>query len=349
MLQIKSHQLFHTTVLFRRLKVLTGAFVFALVFSLVLVGEIFHDGFPAMFVLTYIQVEIFLWLGYRFFNGRKKTSVGLKKQVIIKLLIFYALVLTIATLFFIAVFYIQYMNHSYGDDGFFSTLARLELKGFILATVTGFALGTLFFFYEQWSDALRREQRLMQEKLLFQYETLKAQVNPHFLFNSLNTLSSLVRHDPDMSELYIQKFSRIYRYILDNQDKNLVSLVGELEFVHDYFMLQKIRDEEKIELHTEILLVDDVEVAPVSLQLLVENALKHNSATRSQPLKIEISQEGKDTLVVRNRLQPKSSLINTTGTGLKNLNERCQLILQRSIEVVKTDTEFIVKLPGKIS
>lgn len=227
-------------------------------------------------------------------------------------------------------------------------MGQIDIKSFVMATLAGFAVGTLFFFYEQWSESLKREQKLIQEKLIFQYETLKAQVNPHFLFNSLNTLSSLVQNYPELSEIYIQKFSGIYRYILDNQDKNLVPLTDELQFVNDYFLLQKIRDEDKIELQIEFNTADNLEVIPVSLQLLVENALKHNSATRSQPLLVNIYQEGRDILVVKNKIRPKTHLDGKTGTGLKNLNHRCQLILDRKIEEIRTDSEFIVRIPAKL-
>lgn len=333
--------------LLKRLKIFTGAFILSLFFSLALVGEIFHDGFIGMFFLTYLQLEIFLRLGYMFFNSRKRISAGLKKQIILRLLIFYLLVLAIASVFFIVVYYIEYRLQNSTADGFFSSMGQIDVKSFLLATLAGFALGTLFFFYEQWSESLKREQKLVQEKLIFQYETLKAQVNPHFLFNSLNTLSSLVQNYPELAEMYIQKFSGIYRYILDNQDKGLVPLKEELQFVNDYFLLQKIRDEDKIDLQIEFNATDNLEVIPVSLQLLVENALKHNSATRIQPLVINIYQEGPDTLVVKNSIRPKTQLDGKSGTGLKNLNQRCQLILNRKIVKIRTESEFIIKIPAK--
>ncbi|HDR51657.1 MAG TPA: histidine kinase, partial [Mariniphaga anaerophila] len=205
-----------------------------------------------------------------------------------------------------------------------------------------------FFFYSQWSDALKREEKLAQEKLLFQYETLKSQVNPHFLFNSLNTLSSLVHNNPSLSEEFIRKLSNIYGYILENQEKDLVSLTDEVQFVREYFSLQKIRDEEKIELKVELTETEDLLIPPVSLQLLIENALKHNAATRKNPLIVTIHNEGLDKLVVRNNLQPKSQLGSSSKTGLKNLNERCRLILKREIEIIQTETEFAVKIPAKI-
>ena len=333
--------------LLKRLKILAGALFISLFFSLVLVGHIFHEGLPSMAFLTWLQLEIFIWLGYKFFSDLDVSVNQFKKKTIIRLVVFYITVLGISSVFFLSVFYVQYKIHGYDFENFISALQNLELKGFISATLIGFAFGTLFFFYTQWSDALKREEKLAQEKLLFQYETLKSQVNPHFLFNSLNTLSSLVHSNPSLSEEFIRKLSEIYRYILENQERDLVPLADEVKFVRDYFSLQKIRDEEKIELKVELTETGNMLIPPVSLQLLTENALKHNAATRKNPLVITIHNEGLDKLVARNNLQPKSQLSNSSQIGLKNLNERCRLILKCEIEIIQTETEFVVKIPAK--
>lgn len=206
-------------------------------------------------------------------------------------------------------------------------------------------MGAVFFFYSQWADAVKHMQKLREEKLIFQYETLKSQVNPHFLFNSLNTLSSLVRKNTDLSEKFIQRLSMVYRYVLENQEKDLVTVETELDFVNDFFYLQKIRDNEKIRIQTDMNGSGKARIIPVSLQMLVENALKHNKASRNEPLEITIHFEGLDKIVVRNNLQIKEQLNTSSGIGLKNLDERCKLILGRPIEVMKTPDEFIVKLP----
>ncbi|MBW6534366.1 MAG: histidine kinase [Mariniphaga sp.] len=334
--------------LLNRLKILAGAFFISLFFSLVLVGQIFHEGLPVMVSLTWLQLEIFIWLGSRFFRDLDVSVSQFKKKTMLRLVLFYLTVILIASAIFMAVFLIQNTANGVSFTDSFSTFKQQEMSGMISATLIGFAFGTLFFFYAQWSDALKREEKLAQEKLLFQYETLKSQVNPHFLFNSLNTLSSLVHSNPSLSEKFIRKLSNIYRYILENQEKNLVPLTDEMKFVQEYFSLQKIRDEEKIELKVEMAETENLLIPPVSLQLLIENALKHNATTRKNPLVITIHNEGLDKLVVRNNLQPKSQLSNSSKTGLKNLNERCRLILKREIEILQTETEFVVKIPAKI-
>ena len=168
-------------------------------------------------------------------------------------------------------------------------------------------------------------------------------MNPHFLFNSLNTLSSLVNSN-QRAEDFIHKLSSIYRYILENRDVEQVGLEEEIEFTKNYFSLQKIRDEEKVSLEIQPIDVKKYKILPISLQLLLENALKHNSATRDHPLMITIYQED-DFIVVKNSLQKKLIIEKSTGTGLRNLGERLKLITNREMKVIETGNEFIVKIP----
>lgn len=329
------------------LKILAGAVFISMLFSLILQQQFFPNGFVSIVALTLIQLEIFIWLGKKFFEKIQTGSPKFKKQIIYRLLSFYFAVLLIAFFVFISVFTVNVWIQGGDFSNYIEILLETEIKGFVIATLVGFALGALFFFYVQWADALKREQKLREEKLVFQYETLKNQVNPHFLFNSLNALSSLVKKDAALSEKFIQKLSSIYRYILDNREKELVQLKEEVEFVKNYFYLQKLRDEEKIEMSINLENTEGIKILPVSLQILVENAFKHNSATRKNPLKISIEFENPSTIKVTNNLQVKNDWTDSSKTGLKNLSERCRLIIGGEPEIQKTDKEFIVKLPVK--
>ena len=293
-----------------------------------------------------MQLEIFIWLGMKFFENLKASDPTFKKQIVLRLLFFYTTVLVIAGSVYLIVFAINYVSKNDDWHNFIPDLFNIEIKGFAIGTIIGFTIGALFFFYMQWDDALKREQKLKEEKLISQYQTLKSQVNPHFLFNTLNTLSTLVYKSPEVSEQFIQKFASIYRYILDKNNEDLVTLEEELKFVTDYFYLQKFRDEEKIELEVNVVPQKGDQILPVSIQLLVENALKHNAATRKQPLLISIGIE-EDYIVVKNSIQQKSKLEESSKTGLKNLSERCRLVLNREIEVTQDQKEFIVKVPIK--
>ena len=173
---------------------------------------------------------------------------------------------------------------------------------------------------------------------------MKSQVNPHFLFNSLNTLSSLIYDDPKKADDFIHKLSDIYRYILLNEDKKLVLLIDELKFVKDYFSLQEIRDEGKIYMEIIAQNPEDIFIVPISLQVLVENALKHNALTKKKPLGIKIILKN-DYVEIRNNLHRKTILENLSKTGLKNLNERIKIISGREIKVFEDQSEFIVNVP----
>jgi LytS/YehU family sensor histidine kinase len=214
----------------------------------------------------------------------------------------------------------------------------------IISLSVGLFVCCIVFFYTTWRQAIEREQKLREENLKYRYRTLKTQVNPHFLFNSLNTLSEIVYADAKKADNYIQKLSGIYRYILDNEETDLIPLNKEIEFVKQYFDLQKERDENKIQLDIDLKNTDKFKIVPVSLQILVENALKHNVISEEKPLKIHI--HGDDGYIsISNNMQRKSTLNNSSGTGLSNLNERVKLITGKEIIINQNNNQFTVKLP----
>ncbi|MCW5920753.1 MAG: histidine kinase [Saprospiraceae bacterium] len=192
-----------------------------------------------------------------------------------------------------------------------------------------------------------RSDELEKQKLLNEIALLKTQVNPHFLFNSLSILSSLVHTNADLSEQFIDQLSRSYRYILEQKDQSLVTMRTELAFIRSYTFLLKIRFENKFDL--QILLedtsLDQYKIAPLTLQLLVENAVKHNRMSAKEPLIVEVAAEG-ETLIVRNALQLRPNPEASTGTGLKNIISRYALLTDRPVEAGTTaDGYFVVKVP----
>jgi LytS/YehU family sensor histidine kinase len=204
--------------------------------------------------------------------------------------------------------------------------------------------GAVIFVVLLWQTSLRREYKLREENLVFQNETLKSQVNPHFLFNSLNTVSSLIQSNPQKAEEFINNLSSVYRYILENGQKDKVHLHSELELINRYFDLHRVRDEEKMVLSIDYSGVDDYWILPVSLQILLENAIKHNIASRENPLRISVGFEGQ-YIVVINNLQKKASQLKSTGIGLKNLAERVRLITGKDLIKEETADSFVVKIP----
>jgi LytS/YehU family sensor histidine kinase len=240
--------------------------------------------------------------------------------------------------------YIIFLWEGRSTSEFLSQIFNIRYTGVIISIAAGLFLTSIVFFYKIWAQTADNEQRLREENLKYQYRTLKAQVNPHFLFNSLNTLSEIVYEDAKKADNYIQKLSGIYRYILDNEEIDLIPLGKELEFVRKYFELQQERDDHKIVLEMHINDHEKFKIVPVSLQLLVENALKHNSISENNPLKISIIKEGM-FVVVSNNIQKKNTLDNSYGTGLINLKERIKLITGKEMTVTQENNEFIVKIP----
>ena len=328
-------------------KIVIASIIIAIFFNTLWSDKTFDENFPYMFGILIVELEIFMFMAFRIFApGAIKTGKTYKKQIIIKLIKFYLLVLLISAAFIIVPIAINMQLHDQSFSEIINNFIKYELKIMLISWLIGIFIGSLIFFYTEWNDALKREQKLREEKLIFQYETLKNQVNPHFLFNSLNTLSSLVSQDAGLSEKFISDFSSIYRYILENSNVDLINLSKEIAFVEDYFYLQKIRDNGKIDLHLDLKDAKRYEILPISIQLLVENALKHNAATKENPLKIKIYLED-DYVVVENNLQPKMRLEPSSKIGLKNLKERVKLMMNKEISLVSSDGLFIVKMPIK--
>jgi hypothetical protein len=197
----------------------------------------------------------------------------------------------------------------------------------------------------EWRNAAIEAEQLKSENLASQYQSLKDQLNPHFLFNSLNVLSNLVYESPDKSAAFIQQLSKIYRYVLEVQEEELVSVEKELGFAENYLSLQKIRFEKSLEYTIEANKYQGHFLPPLSLQLLLENAIKHNIISMEQPLKIMVVQK-KDTLLVKNRLQPKlTQEVVGNGIGLSNIEKRYAILSERKPRILQTEKEFIVELP----
>lgn len=190
--------------------------------------------------------------------------------------------------------------------------------------------------------------RLQKENLQSQFEVLRQQVNPHFLFNSLNVLTSLIKLEPDLAEKFTEHLSKVYRYVLENKDKDLVKLRTELEFLEAYIFLLNIRFMDKIIISVNIEAnKQDMLILPLALQLLIENAIKHNSMSKKTPLYIEIFIDGDNVLNVVNNLQERESHMASTGLGLKNIEHRYKLLELPTPEFIKTDTHFIARVPLK--
>jgi len=327
----------------------TAALIFSIVFSLLFkwgqTGNPFKAETIMYGIVFFLNLLIMGSIAYSSFRKySNKPAHQIKKNILPSFLLFVLLTLLVSLSLVSIGVYAFYLIKGLDTTNFLTQLFQVELSGAIRQFSIWILLGSAFFFYIIWRKAIEREQKLREENLKYKYQNLKSQVNPHFLFNSLNTLSEIVYEDAKIADKYIQKLSGIYRYILENEEIDLVPLNKEIEFVKQYFDIQKVRDNNKILLEIDCQDADEFKVVPVSLQILVENALKHNSRSEKSALKIRIERMN-DVIVVSNNIQRKNILENELKTGLLNLKERVRLILDKNLILEEDNNLFIVKLP----
>ena len=188
--------------------------------------------------------------------------------------------------------------------------------------------------------------QLDRERSQAELQALQNEMDPHFIFNSLNTLNHLIINDPQKAYTYNNKLAQVYKYFLINKNRELISLRNELEFIDDYFFLLQLRHDDKLQLETQ--LENDLDgtmmIPPCSLQILIENAIKHNEFSAENPLLIAIVMNGKYLKVI-NKIRPKPYAINSTHIGLKNLSSRYKLLCNKDILIESSKDTFTVKLP----
>lgn len=199
-------------------------------------------------------------------------------------------------------------------------------------------------FFQAWKRSFVQAEKLKVEMLAYKYESLRNQINPHFLFNSLNVLSDLVYDDQALAVKFIQQMSDLFRYVLDSRDKELVPLRDELEFIRSYTFMLKTRFEEKLKIEIEVETSADDCIVPMTLQLLIENAVKHNEVSEAFPLHISIRKNA-DSLEVENSVQSKNVGDDSKKTGLKNITQQYAFFSERPIKIITSDKRFLVRVP----
>ncbi|MEQ8926709.1 MAG: histidine kinase [Fulvivirga sp.] len=237
-------------------------------------------------------------------------------------------------------------NFNQDQDIFsFSYLAGNAVINVITASVVGSVYENVYFF-EQWKNSIRLNEELKNQQIRTQFEVLQNQMSPHFLFNSLNTLTTLIAEDQNLAVNFTEKLSEVYRYILQNKEKELVPLEDELAFVRAYIFLLQMRYPEN--LSVDIRVADNYlekSIAPLTLQMLVENSIKHNIISKAHPLHIEIYTENGKSLIVKNNLQEKKSIEKSTKTGLQNIRKRYAYFGDYNIDVIVTHGNYMVAVP----
>ena len=199
-------------------------------------------------------------------------------------------------------------------------------------------------FFFAWKNAFLQAEKLKVEMLAYKYESLRNQINPHFLFNSLNVLSDLVYDDQAMAVKFIRQLSDLFRYVLDSRDKELVPLKDELEFIRSFTFLLKTRFEEKLKIDVDVQANPEEYIVPMTLQLLIENAVKHNEVSEAFPLRISVRKVN-DCLEVENNLQPKNVGDDSKKTGLKNITQQFAFFSEKPIKIITSDERYMVRVP----
>lgn len=254
----------------------------------------------------------------------------------------------------IALFIVRFIFLVYIIGYSFDTFIEREGIGdYFVSILIGLFISAVYqgaWFVRLWKQGIIEKEQLKSSQAAAQYEALNAQVNPHFLFNSLNVLSNLVRTNPDKAEDFIQGLSHVYRYVLDIRKEESVLLAVEVEALRNYTELVKTRFGARIHVDDQLTPKlqaghwSDRKIIPLSLQMLVENAVKHNGASQSNPLHIKLFEEN-DWVVITNNRPPSFEESDGKGVGLTNIQERYQLVADKGIIIEDTEEGYTVKLP----
>lgn len=271
----------------------------------------------------------------RIYPGTQQTN----RRIAWQLLITVVVIVTVQALSYFMDWCLSGFGVEYEKPG----LIQLNVISFILALMVGAVYEGIYFFSKYKAADIERE-RLKRANIRSELDTLRNQVNPHFLFNSLNTLSSIIPEDPDLAVEFVRKLSSAYRNILEIRNEKVIPLERELDTLHSYVFLLELRFRDKLRVEVNIDDAGEDYIIPLTLQILIENAVKHNIVSLSKPLTVNISFE-KDHIVVRNNLQVKRQAERSTKVGLQNIRERYQLLTGREVLVTQSEEEFRVRLP----
>jgi len=312
--------------------------VFGLVYTNYQITWDFRDYGKAI-LLAFIVLEGLRWIN-RKLDKRFPWERNAVDRFFLQLFTNIAFVLVVMNgvrLYFIILFK-QYQFINFDDEVVIGTVA-------VAVTFLVVVIELGIFFLQRWRYSLAELERFRKENLEFRFEMLKTQVNPHFLFNSLNTLSSLVFSDQDTAYRFIRKLAKVYRNVLDKRDKEVITLREEIDHLQAYLELIRMRFNEKLIINIELAEEKkDGYVAPMILQMLIENAIKHNIVSDRKPLSIDIYSVNGD-IVVNNRLQKKLSSGYSSKIGLSNIRNHYDIITNKKVRIEETSTDFTVRVP----
>ena len=306
--------------------------------------------FTSRILFTTFIMSVALWMGNRYimiWSRKRYPQVELvKKRLCIQTLVMLAYTVVVTNL-------LGYFLHDYCGlqdiNGYPGHTAQDVIinsnNSAIFCTLTVVAIYESIYFMSELRTSIEEKELLKRESLQAQLNALKIQVNPHFLFNNLNTVASVIPENPKLAVDFVQQLSKVYRHILEVKDERIIPLKDELDVLKAYAFLLKTRFGDNLTINID---VDNEKmkkkIVPLSLQLLMENAIKHNIVSADRPLKIDVYALN-GTLMVSNNLQKKNQLLESTGIGLDNIRNRYKLLSDKIVEVTESSTNFTVSIP----
>lgn len=344
---MKKHPCFHDIAGFNdRHLILVGWPLISILISLMLFGDFYVQGdwqFLMMCIpMSFVYTGLF-WFALRGSYARLKFRYPSFKDIGKRLawafvafnVIYFTVDFALDTLF-------NWLspNDKHEPDALLSYIASLIVSALVMTLYEATS------FYVQLQRTVAEKAELERQNVESQLESLRNQVNPHFLFNSLNTLIYLIPEDSEKAVRFVQQLSKVYRYVLESRDSKLIPLSEELDFLNSYIFLLKERFGENLQVEIKDLEKKrDAAIVPLTLQMLFENAIKHNVISTGKPLCIEVFAEN-GHLVVRNNLQKKNQVMDSTGVGLQNIKDRYRMLTDKAVEVITSQQYFTVALPA---
>lgn len=302
----------------------------------------FEPGLNLILTVTQFFVIALSWEFLRYVNLALNKKFPYEKNIPVRIL----LQIVIGVVFAI---FLRFLIYLFGEPVLPFQLDKLFLVAtwllYVLASVGINAIFFIQFFIRKWKNSITETERLEKEKAQVQFDNLKNQLNPHFLFNSLTSLNSLITEDQQLASKFLQHLSKVYRYVLQHKDRSTVSLRTELDFISNYVFLLETRFRNAIFIRFQIDREKEERlIVPVTLQILIENAVKHNVADVNKPLKVDILTSG-NYLVVSNNLQKRTAVETSNKMGLDNLKSLYGFLTDRKVEIEQTEERFYVKVP----
>ncbi len=328
-----------------RLLILVGWPLASMLISLMLFGDSYAQGdwqflsacIPMSLVYTGVYWFALRWM-YKQVKLRYPSFRDISKRLVIVFVAFNVIHFTV-DLALKELFHILLTDNNREPNPILAYISSLIMAALVITLYEATS------FYVQLQRAVSEKAELERQNVESQLEGLRNQVNPHFLFNSLNTLIYLIPEDSAKAVRFVQQLSKVYRYVLESRDSKLIPLSEELEFLKSYVFLLKERFGDNLEV--EIRDLDrkkETAIVPLTLQMLFENAIKHNVISTGKPLHIEVFSEN-GHLVVRNNLQKKNQVMDSTGVGLQNIKDRYRMLTNKEVEVIASQQYYTVALP----